>query len=689
MKHDKFTNDLINEKSTYLLQHAHNPVDWYPWGKKAFQKAKEENRPIFLSIGYSTCHWCHVMERESFENEKVATELNKTFVNIKVDREELPEVDLIYMEFAQSMMSGAAGWPLNVILTPNLEPFFATTYLPPTNHHGLIGLMELIERIRELWQSEEKENILFQAKKIVDAFKQNIHTRGDQLPSKELISSTLQALIQLADPIYGGIKGAPKFPLGYQLNCLLRSAKYSNDVKALFLTERTLEMMHRGGIYDHVGGGFSRYSTDERWLVPHFEKMLYDNAILIYSYLEGWLVTKKPELKAIVEETITYVLRDMLGPDGGFYSAEDADSNGVEGLFYTWEYEEIIKLLREDHSEYFREFYGISKLGNFEGRNILNTPQSLHEFAIQKEMEKSWLETKFKPQLKILYEERKKRIPPLKDDKILTSSNGLMIFSLVEAGMSFQNRQFVNAAIDSANFIKKNMWKNETLLRCWRKGEAEHNSSLDEYAYLIRGLISLFEADCGLKWLKWAIELTHILSRKFKAQNGAFYYTDGANEDFIIRKCQYADGAEPSGNAVHCENLIRLYQITFNPHYLNEAEDILMAVKKYLESYPPGYVFHLMNLQHYWDKQAPTIVIALNDENDHYQDILNAIYENFIPHRSVIVRHAFDEELINFLPHLKEQNPIDNKTTLYICSQGVCKKPLNSLDAILNAINSL
>lgn len=689
MKHDKFTNRLIHEKSTYLLQHAHNPVDWYPWGKDAFKKAKEENRPIFLSIGYSTCHWCHVMERESFENEEIADNLNNTFINIKVDREELPEVDIIYMEFAQSMMSGAAGWPLNIILTPDLEPFFATTYLPPHNRHGLMGLLELIERIREVWLSDERENILLQAKKIVEAFSQSVHTQGHKMPTKELIESTLQIIIQLADPIYGGIKGAPKFPLGYQLNFLLRAAKYSRDVKALFLTERTLDMMHRGGIYDHIGGGFSRYSTDEQWLVPHFEKMLYDNAILIFSYLEGWLFAKKPELKAIAEETIRYVLRDMTDSSGGFCSAEDADSEGVEGLFYTWKYEEIIELLGEDQSEFFREFYGITKEGNFEGRNILNTPQSLEEFASQKEIEKNWLEEKFKMQLEILYEVRKKRIFPQKDEKILSSWNGLMLFSLVEAGMSFQNKEFIDAAKSAANFIKKNMWQGKTLFRCWRKGVAEHHSSLDEYAYLIRGLISLFEADCGSEWLEWAFELADILSIKFKAEKGAFYYTDGSNEDFIVRKCQYADGAEPSGNAIHCENLLRLYQITGNSDYLSEAEDILRAVKKYLENYPPGYVYHIMNLQHCLDKQSPTLIVALNENKDHYHEILKSIYQNFIPHKSVIVRHVNDQKLFDLLPYLKEQKPIDDNTTLYICFQGVCTKPLNSINEILKSINSL
>ncbi len=371
-EHPLYKNRLIHQKSPYLLQHAHNPVDWYAWEEAAFKAAKDQDKPIFLSIGYATCHWCHVMERESFENLEVAQLMNQTFINIKVDREELPEVDGLYMEFAQSMMAGAGGWPLNILLTPSLEPFFSTTYLPPYSSHGLMGLTDLIQRIGTLWGSEERNKILSQAEKIVELFSSHISPKGEEIPRQEQIAATIELLYKMADPVYGGIKGAPKFPVGYQNSLLMRYYKETQDHRALFLVDRTLDMMHRGGIYDHLGGGFSRYSVDEKWLVPHFEKMLYDNAILAQSYLEAWKLTKKPIYRRICEEILDYILRDMTHPEGGFYSAEDADSEGHEGLFYVWTYEEIIRILGEK-GKLFCQFYDVTAQGNFEGKNILNT----------------------------------------------------------------------------------------------------------------------------------------------------------------------------------------------------------------------------------------------------------------------------------------------------------------------------
>lgn len=408
MQRHLYTNRLIKQKSPYLLQHAHNPVDWYPWGQEAFALASENDKPIFLSIGYATCHWCHVMEKECFENLKVAQLMNEAFVNIKVDREELPEVDSLYMEFAQSMMAGSAGWPLNLILTPDLKPFFAATYLPPTSSHGLMGLSELIMRISEVWQGEERENVVEQASKIVEVFSETIHSKGNQLPEKEHIEDASDILFKMADPIYGGMKGTPKFPIGYQTNFMLRYSATKKDGRAVFLVERTLDMMHRGGIYDHLGGGFSRYSVDEKWLVPHFEKMLYDNALLIESYVEAWQLTKKPLYRQICEDIIQYILRDMSHADGGFYSAEDADSEGHEGWFYTWTLEEVQKILGVRESALFCEFYDITSEGNFEGRNILNTPLRLEEFAEKHQKDVEELLSQFLDQKHRLWKEREK-----------------------------------------------------------------------------------------------------------------------------------------------------------------------------------------------------------------------------------------------------------------------------------------
>ena len=452
------TNRLIKQKSPYLLQHAHNPVDWYPWGVEAFTAATENDKPIFLSIGYATCHWCHVMEQECFENLNVAQLMNETFINIKVDREELPEVDNLYMEFAQSMMAGSAGWPLNLILTPDLKPFFAATYLPPTSGQGLMGLTELIMRIREVWHGEERENVVEQASKILEVFSETIHYKGELLPEKELIEGTADILFRMADPIYGGMKGTPKFPIGYQANFMLSYSATKKDSRAVFFVERTLDMMHRGGIYDHLGGGFSRYSVDEKWLVPHFEKMLYDNALLIESYLATWQLTKKPLYRQICEDVIQYILRDMTHAEGGFYSAEDADSEGHEGWFYTWPFEEVQNILGKKESPLFCEYYNITPEGNFEGRNILNTPLRLEEFAEKYKANVEDLITLFSEQKHKLWKEREKRVHPLKDDKILTAWNGLMIHSLVQAGSAFSEKRYLNAALKAAQFIRKNMW---------------------------------------------------------------------------------------------------------------------------------------------------------------------------------------------------------------------------------------
>lgn len=682
-----YSNRLVHQKSPYLLQHAHNPVDWYPWGQEAFDIAKAQDRPIFLSIGYATCHWCHVMERESFENVEVAQLMNEAFINIKVDREELPDVDGLYMEFAQSMMAGAAGWPLTVILTPDLQPFFAATYLPPYSSHGLMGLTDLVARIEELWTSEEREKVINQAEKIVEIFSDSVHTNGEDLPDENQVGAAADLIYKMADTIYGGIKGAPKFPIGYQYSFMLRNYALMKDSRALFLVEKTLDMMHRGGIYDHLGGGFSRYSVDEKWLVPHFEKMLYDNAILSQSYLEAWQLTKKPIYKQVSEEILNYILRDMTHPQGGFFSAQDADSEGHEGLFYTWTYEEVMQALGPK-GELFCQFYDVTPPGNFEGKNILHTPLSLQEFASKHHMNAEELEKQFSAQRKTLWQIREKRVHPLKDDKVLSSWNGLIIYTLAEAANAFNHEPYLIAAVKGASFIKKNLWQDRKLLRRWREGQSMFAGGLDEYAFMIRANLSLFEANAGTEWLQWAIEMTTTLKDHYKSEKGAFFQTDGTDKNLILRKCQFADGAEPSGNAIHCENLLRLYQLTGNEDYLTQAEDILRAVKEYMENYPPGYCYHVMNLQRYYDKKASSLVIALNSKRQNEAVLKHLIHSNFIAHKS-IVWQSQDVELEELIPSIKEQEPRQDQTTLYICHNGVCQAPLDTLQASQAAIEKL
>jgi hypothetical protein len=682
-----YTNRLIHQKSPYLLQHAHNPVDWYPWGEEAFRAAIEQNKPIFLSIGYATCHWCHVMERESFENIEVAQLMNHAFINIKVDREELPDVDSLYMEFAQSMMAGAAGWPLNLILTPDLKPFFSTTYLPAYSNHGMMGLTDLIKRMEELWNGEEKEKIIQQADKIVEIFAGNIHTIGEAIPDKDYVHITMDMIFKMADPIYGGIKGAPKFPIGYQYSFMLRQFVSTKDARALYLVEKTLTMMHRGGIYDHLGGGFSRYSVDEKWMVPHFEKMLYDNAILAQTYLEAWQLTKKPLYRQVCDNILKYVLRDMTHKDGGFYSAEDADSEGHEGLFYTWTYEEIQDLLGNE-AEAFCLYYDVTPKGNFEGRNILHTPLSIEEFAMKEHLNEEKLIYQFADQRKKLWQAREKRVHPLKDDKILSSWNGLMIYSLAKAARAFEHEPYLQAAVKAARFIRDQLWQDQRLLRRWRDGQAMFAGGLDEYAFMIRGLLALFEANAGVEWLQWAVELADILTEKYKEEGGAFYQTDGSDKNLILRKCQFSDGAEPSGNAVHADNLLILYQLTNKSQYLEQVEDILCAVEYYLENYSPGYCFHLMNIDRYYDQKAPLLVVALNSKRDFEPELQQLIYQSFIPHMTVIWQSQ-DVDLEELIPLVKDQVAIQDQTTLYICHHGYCEKPLQELGEMRRAIEQL
>lgn len=682
-------NRLIFEKSPYLLQHAHNPVDWYPWGQEAFDTSRESQKPIFLSIGYATCHWCHVMEKESFEDIEVAEMMNDAFINIKVDREELPEIDGIYMEFAQGMMSGASGWPLNVILTPDLEPFFAATYLPIEGRHGLVGFKDLILKIKQMWNSEEREHVLEQAKKIVDIFANNQNPIGDDFPEKEQIDDAVDLLFKMADPIYGGIKGAPKFPIGYQLNFWLRYYLTGKDNRACFLVERTLDMIHRGGIYDHLGGGFSRYSIDEEWLIPHFEKMLYDNAIMAFSYLECWQLTKKPFYKQICKEILDYVLREMSSKSGGFYSAEDADSEGHEGRFYTWTIDEIINILGNEESQLFIEYFGMTPQGNFEGRNVLHTHLNLDEFAKKHNVDVQFLAETIKEQKKLLFTVRQNREHPFKDDKILAAWNGLMIYTLVEAGNALNCPEFLDTAVKSANFIKNYMWQDGQLFRRFRDGEVRFNAGLSEYASLIRAFLSLFESNYGVDWLVLAIEMTNILDESFKEPDGAFYETDGTDVNLILRKCQFSDGSEPSGNALHCENLLRLYQLTNEDTYIEQAEDVFAAAKKYIDNYPPGYSYHMMNLNRYYDKHAPTLVIALNDDKNYEKELKNEIYHHFMPHKALIWKQKDDKDLLRVIPFVKDLIAIDGKTTLYICFEGVCQKPIKHLPEMIEAIHKL
>ncbi|MBA3602659.1 MAG: thioredoxin domain-containing protein [Parachlamydiaceae bacterium] len=676
----RYTNRLIKEKSPYLLQHAHNPVDWYPWGDEAFEASRNENKPIFLSIGYSTCHWCHVMEKESFENPHIASAMNEAFINIKVDREELPGVDSLYMEFAQSMISGASGWPLNVMLTPELHPFFAATYLPPFRAHGMMGLSELIEQMSETWNNEEeREQLENQSNYIMQLYAKSFpeDSVGEILYKEEAIEAA-EILFRMTDPVHGGIRGEPKFPLGYYINFLLTFSATKKDSRALFIVERTLEMMHRGGIYDHLGGGFSRYSIDENWFLPHFEKMLYDNALLAKAYFEGWQATKKPLYKQVSTEILNYLIRDMMHPGGGFYAAEDADSEGHEGYFYTWPYNEVMQLLG-DSGKIFCKYYGINKDGNFEDRNILHLSTSLDDFAEKNGLNFEEFTSLITSLQRKLWAAREKRVHPHKDTKIIASWNGLLIDALATAADPEDTQQYLQAAINTANFIKQNLFINQRLKRSWCDGQVSLNGVFEDYAAIIKGSITLFEANAGTEWLQWAIDLCKIVDELFKSPQGAYFQTSTEEKNIILRRCHFSDGAEPSGNSLHCENLLRLYDITHDDLFLSNAEGILKASEEQIRSYPVGFIYALMNINRFHTINRTTIVIALNKTSSLKEEIAELLYGHYIPHKSVIWRREDDVALLELIPELKLQGPINGETTLYICHQGRCLKPLTNL----------
>ena len=681
------TNRLISEKSPYLLQHAHNPIDWYPWGEEAFTVAKELDKPIFLSIGYATCHWCHVMEEESFRDPEVAKFFNSTFINIKVDREELPEVDSLYMEFAQGMVSGALGWPLNLILTPELHPLFAATYLPPKNRGGSMGLIDLAKQIGEVWKGEERAQLVEQAHRIIEVIRSTNQYEQGPVPPKEAIDKSAELFFKMADPIWGGLKGAPKFPLAYQLNFLTRYAKVRKDSRALFLVEKTLDKMARGGINDHLGGGFSRYSVDEKWRVPHFEKMLYDNAIIAEAYLEGYLAESNDALKDVVIRTLDYALDEMRGDDGGFYSAQDADSEGKEGIYYTWTPDEVRALFDPKDADLLCLYFDITPFGNFEGRSVIATPDSPEEFALRYGVEPKAFKTLLHEAVPLLLKTRRKRTPPQKDDKILTSWNGMIINALAKAGRSLRVQRFLKAAEMCAQFLLTSLWVSGELKHRFREGDAAIHATVDDFVHLIRGLLSLFEATLETTLLRWAIDLTEEVETRFRIKEGGYYQTDQFEPYLILRKAQFADGAEPSGNSVHGENLLRLYQMTFDRKYLERAEALFGVLNVPLSSVSPGYLYSMMNLLRYHDPQATTYVLALDKEGHLREEVQEKFFKSYHPHSTLLILEEEDDLKRTLIPALEPYRPVDRQTTLYLCRSGICGPPIVGKEKILGSVS--
>ncbi|MFC1822754.1 thioredoxin domain-containing protein [Thermodesulfobacteriota bacterium] len=688
-------NRLIHEKSPYLLQHAYNPVDWYPWGEEAFEKARRENKPIFLSIGYSTCHWCHVMEKESFEDPEVASLMNRAFIAIKVDREERPDLDNIYMTACQ-MMTGSGGWPLTIVMTPDKKPFFAATYIPKVSRFGRAGMMDLIPRIEEIWVSRRNE-VFESAEKIISALKNIEKGRpGDDL-DLDVLKQAYRELEERYDLEYGGFSVAPKFPSPHNLLFLLRYWKRTGDGKALDMVEKTLLEMQKGGVYDHVGYGFHRYATDREWLVPHFEKMLYDQAMLAFAYLETYQATGKEIYKRIVKEIFEYVLRDMKAPEGGFYSAEDADSEGVEGKFYIWKEDELIDVLGEDEAQLISKVFNVSADGNFkeeatgkkEGGNILHLKKLIPEIAAEMNMSEHEIEKRVIDAKRILFNAREKRIHPHKDDKILTDWNGLMIATLARGGQVLSEPEYTEAARTAADFILRDMRRPDgRFYHRYREGEAGIDAHLDDYVFLVWGLIELYEATFDARYLKTARQVNQDAIRHFwDDQAGGFYFTADDSEQLIVRKKEINDGAIPSGNSVGMLNLLRLSRFFGDPELEETATGIGRAFSETVKQFPSGYT-QLMVSADFGEGPSYEVVIAGDPQAEDTKAMLKALRSRFIPNKVIILRPTNGKSAVidSLAEFVKYHVSLDGKATAYVCLNQTCKAPTTEIDEMLEMI---
>jgi uncharacterized protein YyaL (SSP411 family) len=682
-------NRLIYEKSPYLLQHAANPVDWYPWGQEAFQKAKDQDKPIFLSIGYATCHWCHVMAHESFEDDEVAKILNQSFVSIKVDREERPDIDQIYMSVCQAL-TGQGGWPLTIFTTPEGNPFFAGTYFPRLSRMGLMGFAELLNRVSSLWRTD-RERILQDSEKIRQAVQQEARSgAGGPVLNQGVLSKAYAYFLNAFDKVWGGFGKAPKFPTPHHLTFLWRWYHRTKDPQAASMVEKTLEGMRHGGIFDQIGFGFHRYSVDQRWLVPHFEKMLYDQALLAMAYTESYQALGKEQYAKVVREIFTYVLRDMTSPEGGFYSAEDADSEGKEGLFYTWTPPEVKKHLGETLGNLFCRFYGISPEGNFEeGTSIPYISQTLESYAAQEKMGPAELEEALKDARKRLFQVREKRVHPLKDDKMITSWNGLMIAALAKGYQVFRDEAYVRAAQKAAEFFLQRIpTAHGRLHRRYRQGHIAHPGFLDDYANMVWGLIELYEATFEVRYLQEAIHLNQIMIELFWDGEKAGFYSSGRdNEALISRPKEIYDGAMPSGNSVAALNLLLLGRLTGKVDLEEKADQLIHAFSAPVAEYPMAYT-HLLIALDFMIGPSQEVVIAGDPTLEETQAMITVVQQSFLPNKVVLLKTEGDagQKLSTLSPFVEEMRPLRERPAVYLCANYTCKTPLTDLTALKAAL---
>jgi len=687
-------NNLSESQSPYLLQHADNPVHWFSWGDEAFAEARKQDKPIFLSIGYATCHWCHVMAHESFEDDSVAKLMNEAFINIKVDREERPDIDNTYMHVCQ-MLTGRGGWPLTIVMTPDKKPFYAATYIPKSSRQGQPGMMELVPRLSHLWNNE-RGKINGSAQEITQAFQQSIQPESSTALPDDILPKTYTRLEQTFDHDHGGFGSAPKFPTPHILTFLLRYGHQFEEKNAVEMAKITLTKMRLGGLFDHLGGGFHRYSTDPRWLLPHFEKMLYDQAMQLMAYTEGWQVTGKPLFKQTVEQIADYLIRDLQDTNGGFYSGEDADSEGEEGTFYVWTVDEIRGTLSSADAELAIEVFNLNEKGNFAdestgrqtGKNILHHTKAMQELANKRDLKENELRKKLETIRKKLFEVREKRERPFLDDKILTDWNGLTITALAKAGRTLGNEKLIQEAERAAAFIFEQLTQEDGhLLHRYREGEAAIEGTADDYAFLIWGLIELYEATLETEYLQKAISLNELfIASHWDEENGGFYFTAEGSEELLGRKKEYFDSALPSANSVAMMNLLRLGRMTANTQWEEKADKIARSTSE--QAGQASTSFTQLLQAHLWaTTPSYEIVIAGERQNLDVQDMIQQLYKMYLPNAVILFNDAQDSGLQKLAPYLKHQPMKDGKATAYVCRNYSCEEPTHDVERMIELLS--
>lgn len=668
----KYTNRLIDETSPYLLQHAHNPVEWFPWSEEAFEKARAEDKPVLVSIGYSACHWCHVMEHESFEDEETAAMMNEHFVNIKVDMEERPDIDQIYMTFVQ-ITTGSGGWPLNVFLSPDKQPLFGGTYFPPVRRYNMPSFQQVLTSVAEAWATRRDE-LLHSATDILGEMRRiGLAEFSPAGLSAEQSDTAFQSFARTFDATNGGFGGAPKFPAPMSLEFLLRYYKRTGNEEALDMVLKSCVEMAHGGIYDQLGGGFHRYAVDAVWLVPHFEKMLYDNAQLARLYLHVFQITKDEFYKQVAVDTLEYIKREMLDEKGGFYSTQDADSEGVEGKFFVWTPEEVIQILGEDDAQIFNFYYDVSEEGNFEEKSILNVKNSIAETAeVLKISNEKLIEVLQNGKTK-LFKEREKRIKPFRDEKVLTAWNGLMLATFAEASAILDSDEYLEIAKRNADFILENLQKDGYLLRTYKDGRAKLNAYLEDYANFTDALIELFQVSGEVGYLKEARRLADLIIAEFwDEEAGGFYFTANNHEELILRSKDYTDNATPSGNAAAADAFLKLSKLTAEEKYEKHAVTVLRLVAPQMRRYAGAFGRTLSTLEFYLGKTKEIVIIG-----EKGNELEKVVWENYLPNK-VVVLSENPSENSGFIPLLENRQKIDDKPTAFVCENFVCQKPVTA-----------